>query len=98
MRLEKEDIETIIEPITQRVIEVLKPLISNSKQEDDVVFDVAKLAEYLNVNRSWVYKKIQFKEIPYLKVGKYSRFRKKDIDKWLSTCNVPAVNAFTRRP
>jgi len=31
-------------------------------------------------------------EIPYLKIGGQLRFRKKDIDKWLDTYNVPAVS------
>ncbi len=79
--LEPEDIEVI----AQRVVELLKPMLSsNDKKEDDVIFDVQGLAEYLKVNKQWVYDKVHQGAIPYHKAGKYPRFRKAEIDQWLN--------------
>lgn len=88
LELEKSDIESI----AQRVIELLRPVLSsNGKKEQDIIFDVPGLAEYLKVSRKWIYEKTHYKEIPYIKIGGQLRFRKKDIDKWLDEYNVPTV-------
>ena len=71
-----------IEAIAQRVVELLRPLLSsNGKHEDDVIFDVRGLAEYLKVSTKWIYERTQFKEIPFKKIKGLLRFRKKDIDR-----------------
>ncbi len=88
--LEPQDIEAI----AGKVIEKLRPLISSNGKHDreDVIFDVPGLAKYLHVSRKWIYERTQFKEIPHQKVKGLLRFRKKDIDKWLNSHNVPAIN------
>ncbi|OGW56025.1 MAG: hypothetical protein A2Y81_00790 [Nitrospirae bacterium RBG_13_43_8] len=87
--LEPQDIEAI----AQRVLELLKPHLSNNANpEDNVIFDVPGLSKYLNVSHKWIYERTQFKEMPYLKVKGLLRFRKKDINKWLASHNVPAIN------
>jgi excisionase family DNA binding protein len=82
MQLEQTDIEAI----AIRVKEMLGPEMSaigkRAEQHDDI-FDVSSLAKHLGVNPSWVYKQVSMKTIPYFKIGKYTRFRKKDIDKWI---------------
>jgi hypothetical protein len=79
--LESQDIETI----AQRVLELIRPVVSNNGKSDnnEMVFDVKGLAEYLHVKPSWIYKQMSLKTIPFFKTEKYSRFRKKDIDKWI---------------
>ena len=74
-----------IERVANKVIELLKPLLKASPQKDDheIILDVDGLASYLKVTKSWVYERTDLNEIPYYKVGKFPRFRKKDIDKWL---------------
>jgi excisionase family DNA binding protein len=82
-----------IEAIADKIIEKLRPLISNGKHEaEDTILDVQGLAEYLNVSQKWIYERTQFKEIPFKKIKGLLRFRKRDIDKWLDSYNVPAVN------
>jgi excisionase family DNA binding protein len=83
-----------IEAIVQRVVEELRLITSgNGKtQGQDTIFDVSGLAEYLKVSKKWIYERTQFKEIPHYKIGGQLRFRKKDIDKWLISYNVPAVD------
>ncbi len=83
----------LIDEIVERLFQRLNPVLSNSdKREEDVIFDVQKLAEYLSVSNKWIYERTQFKEIPHQKVKGLLRFRKRDIDKWLDSYNVPAVS------
>jgi len=76
-----------IERLANKVIELLKPLLKASPQKGDqeIILDVEGLASYLKVNKSWVYERTHLNEIPYYKVGKFPRFRKKDIDQWLNS-------------
>lgn len=87
--LEPQDIETI----AQRVVHLLKPLLSGGQkqEEDGTVFTVETLSEYLQVDRSWVYKQVSLKTVPYFKSGKYTRFRRRDIDRWISSQTVNPV-------
>jgi len=60
---------------------------------------VAKLAKYLMVNPQTIYNWVSQDKIPYAKIGDLLRFRKSDIDKWISakttypTIDVPLVGA-----
>ncbi len=91
--LEPQDIDQIVD----RLFERLKLLQScKCANTDDVIFDVKSLKEYLKVSDKWIYERTHLKEIPHLKVDGLLRFRKKDIDKWLSSYNVPAVNTHER--
>ena len=77
-----------IEAIAQRVSDILRPMIARIEKADatgasDSILDVEGLAAYLHVNASWIYKQVSLKAIPYFKTGKYPRFRKKEIDRWI---------------
>lgn len=88
-QLEPEDIQAI----AGAVMDMLKPVIAgNGKHEtDDIIFTPETLAEYLQVDTSWVYKQVSLKTIPYFKSGKYTRFKKTLIDKWIETQTVRPV-------
>ena len=89
---EQEDIQAIAKAVAQEVAKTSKPPVYNSAA-DDTVFTVKSLAKYLDVSESWVYKRTQFKEIPYYKVVSSLRFKKPEIDRWLEeNCKTPAVN------
>lgn len=92
MKTELEHID--IEAIALRVLELLKPLLSGSgrHEPEDVIFDVKGLADYLKVSSQWLYERTHLKEIPHIKIGGQLRFKKRDIDKWLASFNVPSVN------
>ncbi len=80
--LEPQDIEAI----AQRVIDKLKPLIAgNGKHEEENIFTPETLSKYLCVDVSWVYRQVSDKTIPYFKNGKYVRFKKSSIDKWIAS-------------
>jgi excisionase family DNA binding protein len=89
IELESHDIESI----AQRVSEVLRPMLSNQEKNGDkeIIIDVNGLAEYLQVDISWVYKQVSLRGIPFFKTGKYSRFRKMDIDKWIESQSVRSI-------
>jgi len=85
-------IETIIEKHGDRLIERLKPLLTKPvSHQDDTIFDVEGLARYLSVETSWVYKQVSLREIPHFKTGKYTKFRKKDIARWIESQMVKSV-------
>ena len=42
-----------------------------------------ELADYLHVNRYTVYRMVERKELPAIKVANLWRFKEKDIDRWL---------------
>lgn len=85
MKLEIE--QTEIDLIANKVAELLKPLLTSAvrNEEKDTMLDVNQLAAYLNVSPSWIYDRIKDNDIPHTKLGKYLRFRKREIDKWLTT-------------
>lgn len=89
MILEQKDVESIV----NLVVEQLKPLLQTRQQnkEEEKILDVKTLGEYLMVDQSWIYKKVQYGEIPYFKVGKYNRFKKSDIDKWIQSQTIRPV-------
>ncbi len=85
--------DELVEEIAQRVISKLMPLLSKQNNPDnDILFDVKGLCEYLNVSDKWVYERTHQNEIPFIKVGGLLRFRKKDIDRWLNSYHTPAVD------
>ena len=79
-----------IERVANKVTELLKPLLKASPQKDDqeIILDVNGVASYLKVNKSWVYERTHLNEIPYYKVGKFPRFKKKEIDRWLERSKI----------
>jgi len=93
LNLEQEDLKLIAKDVS----EALKPLLKKNTKSSasDTILNVKELAGYLNVNESWVYEKVQFKEIPYFKCGKYLRFRKSSIDKWIDKRTIQTVPALS---
>ena len=86
----------LLDQIVLQLFERLKPLFTASKheaaREDDVIFDVAGLSEYLEVSKKWVYEQTHLHTIPHYKMGnKQLRFKKKDIDAWLCGLRVPSA-------
>tara|TARA_B100000315_G_C14253928_1_gene441015 strand:- start:253 stop:564 length:312 start_codon:yes stop_codon:yes gene_type:complete len=93
----KIDSKDIVNEIVSAVVKELKPLISDFKQEEEILFTVRSLAEYLSVSKQWVYERISLNEIPCYKIGKFPRFRKSAIDDWLSSHKIPAVSQLTSK-
>ena len=72
--------------LSDKVIASLTPLLNQNakvRDIDNILFTVESLAKYLQVSKQWVYERVHLNEIPYLKMRKFPRFRKSEIDKWL---------------
>jgi excisionase family DNA binding protein len=83
--LEPEDIQLI----AQRVADLLEPMLSyNGRHAEKELLTTDELAEYLSVKEQWVYDRVHSKGIPFLKAGKYLRFRKSEIDRWMERGNT----------
>jgi excisionase family DNA binding protein len=91
VKIERDDITLeAYQAIAEMVLEKLKVILSGNGRQDtgDNIFTPETLAEYLHVDTSWVYKQVSLKTIPYFKSGKYTRFKKSAIDKWIETQTV----------
>jgi len=87
----------LIKTIAQAVTEELNLLLpSRNVDAQDDILTPEQLAEYLQVRKQWVYERVSLGEIPHAKVGKYLRFRKTAIQKWIESKSVPAVNPLSR--
>lgn len=95
IEIEQPDIQTIAE----KVVELLKPYLSQrADRQEDNIFDVPGLCEYLHVTSKWIHERTHLKEIPYHKLSnKQLRFRKKDIDKWLDSMRMSAINPLSSK-
>jgi len=89
------DTSELEERIAREVVKAVKPLLADAGKDKDLIFSVETLAGYLGVSNQWVYDRIKSREIPNIKVGKFCRFRKREIDLWLDNMKVPMVNTYT---
>lgn len=106
MKFEIDD-AVLIDSIVDKIVDRLTPLIKASSTGcDSGLMSVIEVSKYLGVKVSWLYGKIYTREIPFQKVGKFPRFRKKDIDLWtmnpyhpdLSNYNLNHVGRMKRKP
>jgi len=88
--------QELAQEISKEVIKKLRPLLKG-KPENDTIFTVKTLAEYLHVSDQWVYERIHLKEIPFIKIGKFPRFKKSDIERWLDSLKTPAIHPLSRK-
>ncbi|MHC4277821.1 MAG: helix-turn-helix domain-containing protein [Planctomycetota bacterium] len=95
MKFEPEELDQLADAVSVKMLERLKPLLSNKGSGKDEIFTVKTLSKYLHVPTKKIYDMTHLNEIPFLKVGRGLRFRKKDIDAWLQESYTPAVNGFS---
>ncbi|MFN3467533.1 MAG: helix-turn-helix domain-containing protein, partial [Candidatus Brocadiales bacterium] len=89
-----EEIAILARALAPEMAKELRPLLKPQGQDEDTPFflTVETLAQYLNVKKTWVYERVHLKEIPHYKAGRFPRFKKADIDRWLQETYTPAVN------
>jgi len=98
MKVELELPDTLVQAIAERVAVALKPHIAARKPEPpDAIMTPEQLSKYLQVTRQWIYERVSLGEIPRTRVGKYLRFRKSAIDRWLEDQSAPATSPLSRR-
>jgi excisionase family DNA binding protein len=88
--IEDKEMEEIAYKVSER-LKAMLPKTEDNKQQD-IIFDVKGLADYLKVEESWVYKQISLKTIPFFKVGKYTRFKKSAIDRWADNRTIKPIS------
>ncbi len=97
MKIEIND-SKLVDEIVERLAERLKLVAKDpQKSNDDELFTVESLAKYLSVSKQWVYERIHLNEIPYIKMKKFPRFRKSEIDKWLDKMKTPAIQPLSNK-
>jgi hypothetical protein len=84
--------DELIDRISDRLIERLRPLLTTTrKTEDDTIFDVRGLADYLKTTDAWIRDQARSGKLPCFKSGKYWKFHKRQIDKvFQSRSLIPA--------
>jgi predicted DNA-binding transcriptional regulator AlpA len=90
----KAELETgDIEAIAQRVVELLKPLISgNGKREaEDRYLNVKQLSDYTGMSTQWIYNNIR--HLPHINLNRKPLFKKSDIDQWLEQFRIKPQEA-----
>jgi len=93
MKIEIED-NQLIDAIADKVIASLTPLLNqNAKKMDinNVLFTVESLSLYLHVSKQWVYERVHLNENPFIKMKKFPRFKKSEIDEWLDNMKTSAM-------
>ncbi len=94
IELESQDIESI----AQKVVDMIRPMLSDKQDagNNDIVFDVKTLCEYLKVSKRWIYERTRFHEIPFFRISKQEmRFKKKKIDEWLEATQEFVFNEYS---
>jgi excisionase family DNA binding protein len=88
--------DELVSKIVQEVTSAIVPILTKRVIETDNIFTVETLAKYLQVSKQWVYERVHLKEIPYIKMGKFPRFRKSEIDHWLNSMKTPAMQPLSK--
>ena len=84
-------VDAVAAAVADRLRPMLKGLTVPPAKADDLL-SMEELAAYLGgVSKDWVYQRTAKNEIPFMKVGRLVKFRRSDIDQWLSGLSVPAV-------
>jgi len=89
--LDAQEIEALALALAPRVVDALRPLLAGrggQKAADEKIFDVKGLAAYLEVSADWIYKNAEVGDLPHFKCGRYLRFKKAEIEKWVEGHSV----------
>ena len=93
MELLKVDLSTenLARIIAEEVAKIIKPLLLKDPDEDQI-FDVKGLCVYTGLSDSWVYANVTQGKLPYFNAGRFIKFRKKEIDKWIESQSRRPIN------
>ncbi len=62
----------------------------------DRLLTSAEVAEFLAVKESWVREATRDGRLPHLRLGRYRRYRREDIERWLEEQQAGGRLAFSR--
>lgn len=86
-----EFVDAVATAVAERLRPMLKGLAAPPVKGDDLMSVEALAAHLGGVSLDWIYQRTAKNEIPFVKVGRLLKFRRSDIDRWLSSRSVPAV-------
>ena len=73
-------LDLLADKVAEKMIQQIKPLLSPPQEN---LIDKKQLAEYLGVDVTWIDRQVAARGIPFIRVGKYRRFKRSDIERWL---------------
>ena len=94
MKIEIEIPDAVIDAIAAKVAAQIKPalmLLPESPSQVDNLMGVHEVARYLGTSKDWVYARTSRNEIPFVRTGRLVKFRRSDVDLWLSRQSVPDI-------
>jgi excisionase family DNA binding protein len=63
----------------------------------DRLLDAGEVAELLSVPKSWVLESARSGALPCVRLGRYVRFDRGDVEAWLASCKTPGRPVALRR-
>jgi excisionase family DNA binding protein len=101
VKIEIEIPEAVLDAIAAKVAAQIKPTLMRppeSRAQAEELMSVCQLAAHLGVSKDGIYRKTAGNEIPFVKVGRLVKFRRSEIDAWLSTRSVPDISSLSAPP
>ncbi len=96
LEFDTQELDKLDDVLALKVVERLRPLLRPPQGQDGGrIFTVEALAQYLGVKREWVYSNMRY--IPHYKVGRFPRFRKAEIDRWLDSQKAPQYHILVKK-
>ena len=91
--LAPETIMAVAQELARLIIGFLQRLLQEAQAaQNRALLTPEEVAQYFQVNRQWVYERTCKNEIPHIKVGKYLRFQREEIDRWTGGMAVPEAS------
>jgi excisionase family DNA binding protein len=91
--LAPETVMALAQEIARVIIGFLKILLQEAQAaQKRTLLTPEEVAQHFQVNRQWVYERTSKNEIPHMKVGKYLRFERQEIDRWAGGMAVPEAS------
>ena len=91
--LAPETVRAVAQEIARWLIEYLQKWLQEAQAaQERALLTPEEVAQYFQVNRQWVYERTCKNEIPHIKVGKYLRFQREEIDRWTGGMAVPEAS------
>ncbi len=53
--------------------------------DNDQLITVSQLSSRLQVEKGWIYERTRTRSIPFIKLGKYLRFKWDDVEEWFDS-------------
>src|SRR3972149_10039491 len=91
--LAHETVMALSQEIARLIIGFLQKLLQVSQAaQERALLTPEEVARHFQVNRQWVYERTCRNEIPHIKVGKYLRFQRQEIERWTEGMTGPEGN------